>query len=68
MKIIPLHSIAIAGAHCEAGQAVEVADSIAVQLIAERQATAAGEVETAAVAPTVETAALVNKPARKLKA
>lgn len=63
MRISPIHSILIAGQHCEAGRAVEVADSIAVQLIAERQATrapadaAAPVVETAAVAPVVETAA-----------
>jgi hypothetical protein len=74
MKIIPTQSIAIAGQHCEAGRPVEVADAIAAQLIAERQATAAPAdatapaVETAAVAPVVETAAATAKAPRKLKA
>jgi hypothetical protein len=74
MRIVPTYSIAIAGHHCEAGQLIEVADSIAAQLIAERQATrapadaAAPVVETAAVAPVVETAAAAAKAPRKLKA
>jgi hypothetical protein len=74
MKIIPTHSIAIAGQHCEAGRPVEVADAVAAQLIAERQATrapadaTAPAVETAAVAPVVETAAATAKAPRKLKA
>ena len=74
MRIIPDHSIAIAGAHCEAGQPIEVADTIALVLIAERQAirapadAAARVVETAAVAPVVKTAAAAAKAPRKLKA
>lgn len=74
MRIIPAHSIAIAGHHCEAGQPIEVPDAIALVLIAERQAirapadAAARVVETAAVAPVVETAAAAAKAPRKLKA
>jgi hypothetical protein len=74
MKIIPTHSIAIAGQHCEAGRPVEVADAIAAQLIAERQATrapaaaTAPAVETAAVAPRADYAAVAHSAPRKLKA
>lgn len=74
MRISPIHSILIAGRHCEAGHPIEVADAIALVLIAERQAirapadAAARVVETAAVAPVVETAAAAAKAPRKLKA
>ena len=78
MKIVPTSSILIAGQHCEAGQPIEVADTLGALLIAERQAKPAAtveaeaspalEVEAAATAPAVEIAALHAKPARKAKA
>jgi len=68
MKIIPSHSILIAGQHCEAGQPIEVADSLGRLLIAERQAkrapveavepTPAPAPEAEASSPEVETAAV----------
>ena len=70
MRVIPSQSILINGQHCEAGQPIEVADTLGRVLIAERQAKPAPAeipaVEAAAVeAPAVEAATAVAAPKKK---
>jgi hypothetical protein len=54
MNIKPNSNIAIGGRHCPAGVSFEVADSVAVELIAQGIAVRVKVIETADAVPEVE--------------